>query len=641
MTHHFLRSRASLLPGLTVAAVLFSMFCAGLSAWQQDITTDEPIHLEWSRRLLEQRVSDRGALHFNSKTPVVIPNVLARQAVRRWADTRDLRLLTFAARLPTLLWHLLLLLSVFLLTRSFVSKTAAHLATTGAALEPNLIAHASIATVDAAYALATLLTLWAVLAFARRPSLRHALLIGLALGFAFSTKFTAFLLVPGVLLFPLARPAGAQGERTSWGLYAASTLVVLATTCFVVSAAYLFTGLFVPLSAGTWRSGVIRALAAAWPGFVPPVPFDFITGLDILLDSERAKVFNVVILRRLFSGGVWYYFPLLWLWKTPVLLLLAEAWGLVLAARRRVLFTSPPLRFLALNLALTLAYFCLVFRMQIGYRFVLMCLPLIVILAAAGLAEGRRDRRAQLLGAAVVALTVGENLFYVGNHIAFTNLAVQPKKNVFRLTADTNIDFGQNDERIVAWLRAHPGPRHVEPVHILPGENVINFNLASGAGLFPRHAWLRDHLEPRGHFRHTYLFFDVDPSQFDRFLEEARRLPAHPQDPAVCGDPVGYSSVATEAPLALPDRRRTLVCVETPGRADVALQVLEGRLRWGRPGLRPREFEGLVAGQESWFRLEPGRHLFLAEDPEGVRARLSVRGAGVRVSAVPAPGAQE
>ena len=151
--------RARLLPGLTVAAVCFSMFCAGFSAWQQDLTTDEPIHLEWSRRLLEQRVTDRGALHFNSKTPVVIPNVLARQTVRRWADTRDLRLLTFAARVPTLLWHLLLLLSVFLLTRSFVSPTAAYLATTGAALEPNLMAHASIATVDAAYALATLVTL--------------------------------------------------------------------------------------------------------------------------------------------------------------------------------------------------------------------------------------------------------------------------------------------------------------------------------------------------------------------------------------------------------------------------------------------------------------------------------------------------
>ncbi|MGH9884751.1 MAG: glycosyltransferase family 39 protein, partial [bacterium] len=193
--------RARLLPGLTVAAVVFSVLSAGVSAWQQDLTTDEPIHLEWSRRLLETRVSDRGALHFNSKTPVMIPNVLARKAVRRFADTKDVRLLTFAARLPTLLWHLALLLAVFFLTRSFVGRSAAHLATLGAALEPNLVANASIATVDAAYALFTVLTLGAVLAFARRPSLVRALLVGLALGDAFSTKFTAFLLIPGVLLF--------------------------------------------------------------------------------------------------------------------------------------------------------------------------------------------------------------------------------------------------------------------------------------------------------------------------------------------------------------------------------------------------------------------------------------------------------
>jgi hypothetical protein len=627
---------ARVFPGLTVAAVLFSMLCAGVSAWQQDLTTDEPIHLEWSRRLLEQRLTDRGALHFNSKTPIVMPNVLARQAVRRLSDTRDVRRLTFAARVPTLFWHLLLLLSIFWLTRSFVSPFAAHLATTGAALEPNLIAHASIATVDAAYALGTLLTLWATLVFARRPTLRHAFFIGLALGLAFSTKFTAFLLVPGVLLFPLARPARAPGEHTPWGVYAASALVVFATTCFVVCAAYLFTGVGVPLSAGAWRSGVVRGLARAWPGFVPPVPFDFVTGLDILLDSERGKVFNVVILRRLFPDGVWYYFPLLWLWKTPVLLIVAEIWGLARAVRQRVLFISPALRFLAVNLLLTLFYFCLVFRMQIGFRFVLMCVPLVLILAASGLSGWEGGRTARLLGALVVFVTVGENLFYLGNHIAFTNLAVQHNRKGFRLTADSNVDFGQNDERIGVWLSEHPGPRHFEPVHVLPGENVINFNLASGAGLFPRHAWLRDHLEPRAHFRHTYLFFDVDAAQFERFLDETRRLPATPTS-AGCGDPADATTVATETPLELPDGVRTLVCVDATGVSDLALHVAAGRLRWGRPSLRPREFEGLVTGQESWFRLEPGHHEFLAEDAAGARVSLAVRGAPVRVARRPAP----
>jgi 4-amino-4-deoxy-L-arabinose transferase-like glycosyltransferase len=625
--------RPGALPLATVAAVVLALLGTLHDAWVDDMTTDEPIHLEWSRRLLESGETGRGPLHFNSKTPVVMANVLARKLARRHLDPGP-RVLRWVARLPTVAWLALLLIAVFAVTRSFVGRVAAHLATIGTALDPSLIAHGALATVDVAYALATVLTLGAALAFARRPSLGWAGAVGLALGVAFATKYTAVLLIPGVLLLPLAWTQRPRPDRRTLALYAGSALTVFAVTCLVVSASYLFQGVGTPLSQVQWRSAPLIRAAALLPGFAPPVPRDFLTGFDIVLASERDKVFNVVILRRLYPDGVWFYFPLLWLWKTPVLLLAVQAFGLWRLLWTRTLGALPALRFLAANLALSLAYFCLVYRMQIGYRFVLMCIPLAWILAGAGLATLPAGPRAWAAGAVVVAITLAEHAPYLGNHLAFTNLAVQPKKDVFRLTADSNVDFGQNDEKVMSWLAAHPREgRHVEPVHILPGENVVNFNLASGAGLFRRHQWLRDHLRPREHFRHTFLVFEVDGAQFERFLEDARRLRPDPRGAAACPGGDGASPITSGDTAALPEAPGlTVVCVQAAGPADLVLHARQGELTWGRGELRPRDRERLAAGQEAWYRLEPGWHTFVAQDGREFQGDWGVRGGPLRAA---------
>ena len=57
------------------------------------------------------------------------------------------------------------------------------------------------------------------------------------------------------------------------------------------------------------------------------------------------------------------------------------------------------------------------------------------------------------VGVVVVALAaLAENVPYLGNHLAFTNAAVWPKREAFRLLTNANIDWGQNDEKIAGWL---------------------------------------------------------------------------------------------------------------------------------------------------------------------------------------------
>jgi hypothetical protein len=641
------------LRGATALAVAFGLFATLASAWRASETPDEPVHLEWSRRLLLDRVTERRSNeYFESKSPISMLNLVARRGARVLLDgveePRRGCLLRLASRLPTAGLFAALLAAVFLCARAWVGPRAAHLATIACALDPNLIAHGGLATVDVAFAFFSFLALAAAYAFALRPSPGRGLLVGAALGIAFATKFSAVLLIPAIGLAVIA--AGEERRREHYARRLAVGLVVAgAALLLTIAATYLFTAVGRPMAERRWDSAPFSALARRWPSLRLPLPIDFLTGIDLSLARERTLSWRVVILGRQYPRGVWYYFALLWLVKTPLLVLAAQCVGYAQAIRTRLLWQSPPLGFLAANLALLLAYFSLFFHAQIGFRFVLMCLPLGYIIAAAGLSTLARGARTTVLGVLVLVSALAENAAYLGNHISFTNLAVQPKTRVFRWITHSNIDWRQNEDRADLYLaRAGIGRDRLDPPHVLPGLNLLRHYHAAGNLRFERYRWLRENLEPVRLFDHTFLLFDVSPADFERYLDTQRRLAPSPLARALCEAPQGGRPVAPGQPWSVPDAVAGagpwILCVDAPAGADVVVHVTAGNMVFGpvdRPG---GAHEYAAAGQEIWFRLEAGRHAFAIVPENGLGAVWRVvRGeasAVVREPAPPDPGPQ-
>ena len=234
------------------------------------------------------------------------------------------------------------------------------------------------------------------------------------------------------------------------------------------------------------------------PGLRLPLPRAFLTGIDRTMIRERQS-WRVYVLGTFHPNGVWYYFPVLWTLKTPLLVLLAEIVGFVQVLRGGILLRNGAARFLAMSLLLNLICFSLFFHTQIEYRFVLMCVPLGYTLAAAGLTSLAISHSARIAGAAVVAVALCENLLYWGNPLAFTNAAVWPKRSVWRLMAGSDVDYGQDRERIGRWLvKARAAQTKLNPAHILPGHNTVNLNAFVGLGDPERYRWLRENLPPSG-----------------------------------------------------------------------------------------------------------------------------------------------
>jgi hypothetical protein len=177
---------------VAVLATAFTLGNATWAAWDQDITYDERCHLAWPERLLDERLDGREQFRLDSKTPALLPAVLARKALRA-AGVGSEQVLQFSTRVQSVALLALLLCLVAGLSRTNDPWTW-WIGLLLAALDPNLAAHGSIATSDVAYALI-------VLAFAaaladRSTSFRGASLIGVLIGAALAVKYTSLLLIP-------------------------------------------------------------------------------------------------------------------------------------------------------------------------------------------------------------------------------------------------------------------------------------------------------------------------------------------------------------------------------------------------------------------------------------------------------------
>jgi hypothetical protein len=277
-----------------------------------------------------------------------------------------------------------------------------------------------------------------------------------------------------------------------------------------------------------------------------------------------------------------------------------------------------------------------------------MCVPLVAILAAPGLAAIAEGRRWAPAAALAIAVTLLETAPYAGNPLSFTNAAVQPKRLVFRVLADSNVDWGQNRDKIAAWMaeRGIPANR-LDPLHALPGTNVFTLNALTGAGVFDyeRHRWLRENASPIGHLGHTYLVFELDDALYDRLLDESRRLAPTAYAEAVCGSdaaeqlaPGGKVPFAVDGPAEA--ARVWTLCVSTPRGTDLGLRGFKGGIRVGplTSDTDPK-WETVLQDQLVWYRLEPGRHAFRLRQMANRRAWLvapfsgewAVRRRGARV----------
>jgi hypothetical protein len=277
-----------------------------------------------------------------------------KRDVGPWRGNADPARLIALARLPVLVLSALLGLLLYAWGNRLGGPAAGLAALVLYCFDPNVIAHAGLATVDVGCALTVVLAAFALWRHLERPSWARLALAGLALGLALLAKHTGIFLLA---LWPVAMLWSAPG---SWGArlkrmvrlrgedgtelrglagYGLMVAVALAT----VWAGYGFevrsvhdpaTLLLIDVGAdrALWlRRGLIRVLSA-----VPLPPRTYYYGVGAAVLNRAAAHYPLYFLGRVSEQSSWYYYPLVLAMKAPLVQLGLIAAALGLWIRRRL-----------------------------------------------------------------------------------------------------------------------------------------------------------------------------------------------------------------------------------------------------------------------------------------------------------------
>jgi hypothetical protein len=345
-----------------------------------------------------------------------------------WERRLPVERIILLARLPIILVGMLLGAILARWAREGGGRSAQGVVLFLFALSPNILASASLATTDltitTAYA-AVVFTWWR---FWQRPTRGRWLWAALSLGLALGAKLTALLLLPITLLLACCRR---QPDRPWWhaGLIWASLLPVAG---LVVWGLYGFEarpslGLTFPIPAATYLDNFFR------------------------VQEHVTEGHQAFLLGELSRDGWWYYFAVALLIKTPLLTLILAVAAAVSCIRGRHWARDAFLWMPAGSLFLVASYT----RLNIGYRHILPVLPFLLVWGASWAPTALRNRRAQIVVAALFVWYALGGLRQHPHHLAYFNELVGGSAQGYRYLGDSNLDWGQDLNLLVDYIRQH------------------------------------------------------------------------------------------------------------------------------------------------------------------------------------------
>ncbi len=365
------------------------------------------------------------------------------------------RRVLFLARWPNLALFLVLAALVHRWARELYGRFAGVLALLLCAFEPNLLAHARLATADltvTVFVFAAVYWLWRLL---RRPSVRHLFAVGFFGGLALASKFSALLFVPVLAVLLLSRAfvehpfqlsirlplvASVSGEtkrgRLAW-LVASGVLIALIALLTV----------WVVYGFQVGALGHVRVLAPDYWQTLRNAPNPFRPDDEVrFLQGE------------LYVGRRWRYLLIAFLLKTP-LPLLALLLGSVVASfvhrtwRKNAIVVLPPAFFFIVGLSS---------QVNTGYRYILPIVPFLLVYA--GYVAALVQRWLQGEGAFAGSVSTFGLFFAMLGWYVFGTIAVCPHylayfneiaggaENGWQSLIGDDLDRGQDLGELGVWL---------------------------------------------------------------------------------------------------------------------------------------------------------------------------------------------
>lgn len=349
------------------------------------------------------------------------------------------------ARAMTLPFWWLLLLSSFRLARRLGGAWAGRFAVAFTACEPNLLAHAVLATTDIASTAALLAFADAVLRDREGTWRRRVFVPGLWYGVALLCKASALLFAPLILLvlaWPLARNWHGSRPRLidlfQMAGIAAALLFAYCGSDWRTQASFVKWAEARPEQPGTAEVRIAARNLQIFPNAGE--------GLAMQI-KHNVRGHGCYTLGEWHPRAVWYYFPVVFSQKLSEATLLLLPFAALFRTRR---LANP-----AFLVALLLFAFSLTCRVQIGLRLQFPCVAFLIVGLAAAYSPKPGTRLRETINTIVMALSLLAALFTAAechpHSLRYCNRFWGGAERAPDLLVDSNGDWGQGLPELKHW----------------------------------------------------------------------------------------------------------------------------------------------------------------------------------------------
>jgi hypothetical protein len=522
-------SRKSVI-GLAVL-LSFSFVLNAVVAFEASSTTDEPHHLLYARRLLHVEADRVIPDYCDSQMPISVLNELPEASGSFLDGHRLLPSIASvlnrykAARIATLFATMGLALLVYLWALELYGEGPAFAACLLCSLSPNLIAHGTLATTDMYFALGVVGSLYFVRRYLLQPTLRNAVVAGLVLALAQITKsFALVLYVVAFLAIVLVMLRQTQPRSLSIKRAVLFGVISAAWFLVIINVSFVFDRTFLPLSAYHFETASFQRLqqTPVLRRVAVPVPYPFLQGLDLMKrDEETGGTFGYIYLLgelRNPASPTFHafksYYAVVWFYKEPIALQILFLWGLFWVFRNRRFGDLITGEALLLTAAVILVVWLSFFnKAQIGIRHILPALAIETIIAGAAFSNFSKKSRPQkaVLGVLVLWL-VGSVASYYPQMIPYVNEWVHERRYAYKIMADSNLDWGQEDGIVDVYLHQNPDVLLDPSPERAAGRILVRVNRLTGVDRWtPSAAYLDKQYRPVGMVGYAHLLFEVPP----------------------------------------------------------------------------------------------------------------------------------
>lgn len=543
--------------GLALLLVLFALLTFG--ARQNSLTFDEPSHLTAGYAFLARgadwTVPLRGhPLLVNAweALPLYLGDPdIPLETLDGWDEdylryveafspylVRNLEQVTAAARALAILLTLLLAAVVCRWGSDLGGAWVGLLALGVMVFDPTLLAHGRLATNDVAVTALGTLALYIILRWTQLPNWSRTVAVGSVLGLAALTKGSGVLWA-GVGLGWALWVGLRQRDRRGHMLRQALAMGII--SFLMLWGVYRFTVGMVP----------------GWSEIPVPAPRHW---LGVLFQAEHLDKPIVYALGEWRPTGWPWFFPLAFLIKNPLPLLMGALLGMGALARERQWWAKLGILILFCGLYVLIA---IIMGPNLGYRHMIPVHPLLYLLVAAGV--GWIWPRVHLIGRTVIVVlgiwTVVSTMRIYPYNLAFFNELAGGPTNGWRYLEGSNTDWGQGwealrdfrEERALTYSYSGPDgyartvsydlwDNPLPPLHFVtealfrpwlfpePGDYVLSANTLSGSFLVDpdNFGWFRYH-EPDAVIAQTLFYYHVDAANAPKWLAQCT-VPAVPLD---------------------------------------------------------------------------------------------------------------